>query len=64
MITMILILFLTASAPDAKELAQKGYTTFREVIAGDEAKLPDAGVAVRMVIQCFKLISGAIKPPR
>jgi tetratricopeptide (TPR) repeat protein len=42
MITLILILFLTAMAPDAKELAQKGYTTFKQVLAGDEAKLPDA----------------------
>src|SRR5437773_7720540 len=42
MITMILILFLTAAAPDAKELAQKGYTTFKQVLAGDEARLPDA----------------------
>ena len=42
MITLILILFLTAAAPDAKELAQKGYNTFKQVLAGDEAKLPDA----------------------
>src|SRR5262245_4404320 len=42
MITMILILFLTTAAPDAKELAQKGYNTFKQVLAGDEAKLPDA----------------------
>jgi tetratricopeptide (TPR) repeat protein len=33
---------LTATAPDAKELAQKGYTTFKQVLAGDEAKLPEA----------------------
>jgi tetratricopeptide (TPR) repeat protein len=33
---------LTATAPDAKELAQKGYSIFKDVLAGDEAKLPDA----------------------
>jgi tetratricopeptide (TPR) repeat protein len=33
---------LRATGPDAKELAQKGYSTFKEVLAGDEAKLPDA----------------------
>jgi tetratricopeptide (TPR) repeat protein len=27
---------------DSKQLAQKGYTAFREVLSGDEAKLPDA----------------------
>jgi len=33
---------LTATEPDAKELAQRGYTAFKTVIAGDEAKLPEA----------------------
>jgi tetratricopeptide (TPR) repeat protein len=33
---------LKATGPDAKELAKKGYATFREVLAGDEAKLPEA----------------------
>jgi tetratricopeptide (TPR) repeat protein len=33
---------LRATGPDARELAQKGYSTFKEVLAGDEAKLPDA----------------------
>jgi tetratricopeptide (TPR) repeat protein len=33
---------LRATAPDARELAQKGYSTFKQVLAGDEAKLPDA----------------------
>ncbi len=33
---------MKAAEPDAKELAQKGYTTFRMVLAGDEAKLPEA----------------------
>ena len=33
---------LSAAGTDSKELAQKGYSTFKEVIAGDEAKLPDA----------------------
>lgn len=42
MVTLILILFLTAAGSDARELAQKGYTTFKEVLAGDEAQLPDA----------------------
>jgi tetratricopeptide (TPR) repeat protein len=30
------------AAPDAKALAQKGYNLFKDVIAGDEAKLPEA----------------------
>jgi tetratricopeptide (TPR) repeat protein len=42
MVTLILVLVLSATAPDSKELAQKGYTTFKAVLAGDEAKLPDA----------------------
>jgi len=33
---------LLATGPDGKELAQKGYSTFKEVLAGDEAKLPEA----------------------
>ena len=33
---------MVAAGPDAKELAQKGYSTFKEVLAGDEAKLPEA----------------------
>ena len=33
---------LTAQVPDAKELAQKGYNAFRDVLTGDEAKLPEA----------------------
>jgi len=33
---------LTATGPDAKTLAQKGYDLFKDVIAGDEAKLPEA----------------------
>ncbi len=33
---------LTAVEPDAKELAAKGYTTFKYVLAGDQAKLPEA----------------------
>jgi tetratricopeptide (TPR) repeat protein len=31
-----------AAEPDAKELAQRGYAAFKDVIAGDEAKLADA----------------------
>jgi tetratricopeptide (TPR) repeat protein len=31
-----------AAEPDAKELAQKGYSSFKDVLAGDEAKLPEA----------------------
>ena len=31
-----------ATEPDAKELAAKGYATFKGVLAGDEAKLPEA----------------------
>ena len=33
---------LTATAPDGRELAQKGYNLFKDVLSGDEAKLPDA----------------------
>src|SRR5207237_642918 len=33
---------MRATAPDAKELAQKGYSAFKEAVAGDEAKLPAA----------------------
>jgi tetratricopeptide (TPR) repeat protein len=33
---------LTARESDSKELAKKGYSAFREVLAGDEAKLPEA----------------------
>ena len=33
---------LSAREPDAKELAQKGYASFKDVLAGDEAKLPEA----------------------
>jgi tetratricopeptide (TPR) repeat protein len=33
---------LSAAEPDAKELAQKGYVSFKDVLAGDEAKLPEA----------------------
>jgi tetratricopeptide (TPR) repeat protein len=33
---------LTATETDARELAQRGYTTFKTVLAGDEAKLPEA----------------------
>jgi len=33
---------LSATEPDPKELAQKGYSAFKEAIAGDEAKLPEA----------------------
>jgi tetratricopeptide (TPR) repeat protein len=33
---------LVATEPEAKELAQKGYNLFKEVISGDEAKLPEA----------------------
>jgi len=33
---------LTATEQDAKERAQKGYNTFKEVLSGDHAKLPDA----------------------
>ncbi len=33
---------LSATEPDAKELAQRGYSLFKNVIAGDEAKLPEA----------------------
>jgi len=33
---------VTATEPDAKELAAKGYATFKAVLAGDEAKLPEA----------------------
>jgi hypothetical protein len=33
---------MTATEGDSKQLAQKGYTAFREVLSGDEAKLPDA----------------------
>jgi tetratricopeptide (TPR) repeat protein len=31
-----------AAEPDAKALAQKGYVMFKDVLAGDEAKLPEA----------------------
>ena len=31
-----------ATEPDPKELAAKGYATFKTVLAGDEAKLPEA----------------------
>jgi tetratricopeptide (TPR) repeat protein len=33
---------LYAAEPDAKALAQKGYVSFKDVLAGDEAKLPEA----------------------
>jgi hypothetical protein len=33
---------LSATGPDAKELAQRGYSAFKDVLAGDEAKLPEA----------------------
>ena len=33
---------LQAAGPDGKELAQKGYVMFKDVLAGDEAKLPEA----------------------
>jgi hypothetical protein len=33
---------LTATGPDARQLAQQGYSTFKQVLAGDEAKLPEA----------------------
>jgi tetratricopeptide (TPR) repeat protein len=44
MLTWILISLTLLMAPegDSKQLAQKGYTAFREVLTGDEAKLPDA----------------------
>jgi tetratricopeptide (TPR) repeat protein len=44
MFTWILISLTLLMAPegDSKQLAQKGYTAFREVLSGDEAKLPDA----------------------
>lgn len=44
MLTWILISFtlLMTSESDSKQLAQKGYTAFREVLSGDEAKLPEA----------------------
>jgi len=32
----------TLSGPDAKQLAQKGHSTFVEVLGGDEAKYPEA----------------------
>lgn len=33
---------LSATEPDAKELAARGYSTFKAVLSGDEAKLPEA----------------------
>jgi tetratricopeptide (TPR) repeat protein len=44
MLTWILISLTILMAPegDSKQLAQKGYNAFREVLSGDEAKLPDA----------------------
>jgi len=33
---------LVATGPDARQLAQQGYSAFKQVIAGDEAKLPEA----------------------
>jgi tetratricopeptide (TPR) repeat protein len=42
MVAVVGVLTVTAAGPDAKELAQKGYSTFREVISGDHAKLPQA----------------------
>jgi tetratricopeptide (TPR) repeat protein len=33
---------MTATPPDAQELAKKGYNLFKDVLSGDEAKLPDA----------------------
>src|SRR5207237_3755741 len=33
---------VSAAEPDAKALAQKGYASFKDVLAGDEAKLPEA----------------------
>lgn len=33
---------LSAGEPDAKELAAKGYSTFKNVLSGDEAQLPEA----------------------
>ena len=45
-VAIVLIVFavgaLRAAEPEAKALAQKGYSTFREVLSGDEAKLPSA----------------------
>ena len=39
---VIAVATLRATEPDAKELAQRGYSIFKQVIAGDEAKLADA----------------------
>ena len=33
---------LTATEPDARQLAQQGYSAFKQVLAGDEGKLPEA----------------------
>jgi tetratricopeptide (TPR) repeat protein len=33
---------LGTTGPDGKELAQKGYSAFKDVLSGDEAKLPEA----------------------
>ena len=43
-IVMILLAVgaLNAAGPDPKELAQKGYNTFKDVLTGDHAKLPEA----------------------
>jgi len=41
--TWLLIAMLTlATGPDSKELAKQGYSLFKDVLAGDEAKLPEA----------------------
>ena len=44
MLTWILVSLTLLMAPegDSRQLAQKGYTAFREVLSGDEAKLPEA----------------------
>jgi tetratricopeptide (TPR) repeat protein len=42
MLTLIFSLILAFAGADAKELAAKGYSTFQAVLAGDEAKLPEA----------------------
>jgi tetratricopeptide (TPR) repeat protein len=39
---LISLTLLMAPEGDSKQLAQKGYTAFREVLSGDEAKLPEA----------------------
>jgi tetratricopeptide (TPR) repeat protein len=39
---VVAVATLAAEGPDTKELAQKGYSTFKDVLAGDEGKLPEA----------------------